>query len=208
MKTIEQILAIYSDTTAEQWSQHPNGGGWVHSSAKLVAKVYFGSEAIARGGDIWGGVIRGGVITGGVIWGGVIWGGVIRGGVIRGGVITGGVIWGGVIWGGVIWGGVIRGGVIRGGEIWGGEWQTSPLFIVGSRHTLTHTKPGHIAIGCNVHTIDVWQKRYKAIGKANGYTTLEVEEYGMYIELFAARDRAIFGETKTTELTNETAERP
>jgi len=188
MKTIEQILAIYSDTTAEQWSQHPNGGGWVHSSAKLVAKVYFGSEAIARGGDIWGGVIRGGVI--------------------RGGVITGGVIWGGVIWGGVIWGGVIRGGVIRGGEIWGGEWQTSPLFIVGSRHTLTHTKPGHIAIGCNVHTIDVWQKRYKAIGKANGYTTLEVEEYGMYIELFAARDRAIFGETKTTELTNETAERP
>jgi hypothetical protein len=191
-RTIEQILSLYTHTIAEDWRQLESGA-WAHKNAKIGAKVTSYEDAVFLGGEIWGGVIRGGVIRGGVIWGGEIWGGVIWGGVIRGGVIWGGEIWGGVIRGGVIRGGVIRGGVIRGGVIWGGEWTVTPLFIAGTSWPLTHTKPGHIAIGCQIHSIEVWRKRGEQIGRENGFDDAKIAEYALYIELIAARDLALFG---------------
>ena len=107
---------------------------------------------------------------------------------IWGGVIRGGEIWGGVIRGGVIRGGEIRGGVIRGGVIWGGVYKKTLMQIQGSRHFCyaTPTDAGKIelGIGCCIYPISEWKEKYIAIGKMDGYTDLEIEEYGHYIALY------------------------
>ena len=66
----------------------------------------------------------------------------------------------------------------------GDAWVKSPLFIVGSRHSLTNAKHGYIQIGCHCKTIDWWLKNYKDIGQQEGYTSEETKEYGLYIQLF------------------------
>jgi len=154
--------------------------------------VMWGGEM--RGGEMRGGVMRGGVMWGGVMWGGemhggVMWGGVMWGGVMRGGEMRGGVMWGGVMRGGVMWGGEMRGGVMWGGVMWGGEmlegtWETTPLFIAGSKHSLSNAKPGYIQIGCQLHTFAHWQKHVRGIAKIHGYNKAEQDEYAAYVELF------------------------
>ena len=39
-RTIEDILKLFPDTTAPDWTQHTNGGGWVQSTAHAVAASY------------------------------------------------------------------------------------------------------------------------------------------------------------------------
>ena len=83
-------------------------------------------------------------------------------------------------------------------QVSGSAWEASPLYIQGSRHCLTHCKQGHIQIGCHCLTIGEWQERYKAIGRMEGYTPEQIEEYGLYIELFAQRDKAVFPPQEAT----------
>ena len=136
------------------WHQHENGGAWIFKDAIISEEAFIGEQAV-----VWGGTIRGGIIEGGTIWGGTIWGGTIRGG--------------------TIWGGTIRGGTIR-----GGTWKTTPLFLCGSKHSLSNAKPGYIQIGCRLETFDWWLKNGKAFAKENGYTAKEITEYTVYVKLF------------------------
>ena len=76
----------------------------------------------------------------------------------------------------------------------GNAWVFSPLYIQGSRHAITLCSHTQIAIGCHVHDIAEWQKRYKAIGKMEGYTPAQIEEYGTYITLLAKAAVHYFGE--------------
>ena len=77
-------------------------------------------------------------------------------------------------------------------RVFGDAWTTSPLYIQGSRHALTLCSHTQIAVGCHVHTIAEWQKKYKAIGKLERYTLAQITEYGEYISLVAkAAKRAI-----------------
>jgi carbonic anhydrase/acetyltransferase-like protein (isoleucine patch superfamily) len=71
------------------------------------------------------------------------------------------------------------------GNAWvsGDAWETSPLYIQGTKHSVTNCAHGKLAIGCQVHTFAEWKKNYKAIGKAAGYTSAQIEEYGEYIKL-------------------------
>jgi len=100
----------------------------------------------------------------------------------------------------IVWGGTIRksnfafkcemhGGVMWGGVMWGGEmlegtWETTPLFIAGSKHSLSNAKPGYIQIGCQLHTFAHWQKHVRGIAKIHGYNKAEQDEYAAYVELF------------------------
>lgn len=138
------------------------------------------------------------MIFGGVIWGGEIRGGRIFGGIVRGGILVDCEVYGGVIFGGIVRGGTVRGGVIKGGrveegEIFGGEirdgiWTTSPLQIQGSRHFVNMSRPGYLKIGCLEKSIQEWKERYKKLGKLYGYTTKEIREYKLYIDLAARLD--------------------
>ena len=70
-------------------------------------------------------------------------------------------------------------------QIFGGSWTESPLYIQGTRDSITHCAPDMIAIGCEKHTIKHWLANYQNIGQKHKYTDREIEEYRRYIELIA-----------------------
>ena len=67
----------------------------------------------------------------------------------------------------------------------GNAWVSSPLYIQGTKHSMTNSRYGYIAIGCHEHTFEYWQEHYKAIGRAEGYTKEEIEQYGLFIQMFS-----------------------
>ena len=66
-------------------------------------------------------------------------------------------------------------------RVYGDSWSTSPLYIQGTKHSITNCAYGKLAIGCEVHTFEEWKSMYKEIGKKNGYTEEEIKEYEGYI---------------------------
>jgi len=59
-----------------------------------------------------------------------------------------------------------------------------PLQIQGSQHLLFSLIQKHrIKIGCYDFTFSEWKKKYKKIGKENGYSDKQIEEYRLYIDL-------------------------
>ena len=59
------------------------------------------------------------------------------------------------------------------------------LFISASRHSVSYWGYDAIQIGCKKHTISEWQKHFREIGKAAGYSEEQIDEYGFYIDLLA-----------------------
>ena len=53
-----------------------------------------------------------------------------------------------------------------------------------------------IAIGCEVHSIVDWKKKYKTIGAKAGYTKTEIKEYGEHIAMLAKAARRFQKESK------------
>jgi hypothetical protein len=61
----------------------------------------------------------------------------------------------------------------------------SPLFIIGTRHSLTNSKKGHIQIGCKCNKFRWWLgKEALAYALENGYTKAQIKEYREYVKLF------------------------
>ncbi len=69
-------------------------------------------------------------------------------------------------------------------RVFGDAWVSSPLYIQGTRHTLTNSRYGYVTIGCHEHTFEYWQENYESIGREEGYTTEEIEQYGLFIQMF------------------------
>ena len=69
-------------------------------------------------------------------------------------------------------------------RVYGDAWEKSPLYIQGTKFSLTNCKYGFLKIGCKEFSFDYWLENYKQIGKDNGFTTEEIEEYAEYIKLF------------------------
>ena len=59
------------------------------------------------------------------------------------------------------------------------------LFISASRHTVSYWGEDAIQIGCKHYTISEWQKHFRKIGEAEGYSPEQIEEYKGYIDLIA-----------------------
>jgi carbonic anhydrase/acetyltransferase-like protein (isoleucine patch superfamily) len=68
----------------------------------------------------------------------------------------------------------------------GDEWNISPLYIQGTRHSITTCSHNEIAIGCEIHTVKEWLKNYKTIGKKNNYSSTEILEYKLVLDFAAA----------------------
>ena len=63
-------------------------------------------------------------------------------------------------------------------------WQTSPLYIQGTKHYLTNSRHGYITIGCKTETFDWWlSEEAEKLAKASGYTYGDIQEYKEYINL-------------------------
>jgi hypothetical protein len=57
-----------------------------------------------------------------------------------------------------------------------------PLQIFGTMHALIVRTPGIIQIGCMEHDYAWWKEHYQAVGRSEGYSAEEVEEYAEHIE--------------------------
>ena len=66
------------------------------------------------------------------------------------------------------------------------KFEKSPLAVQGSKHIAIQHSDGKIAVGCQVHTHAQWNRHYKSIGNANGYTPEEIEEYGRILDFLIA----------------------
>ena len=75
--------------------------------------------------------------------------------------------------------------------------------ILGSRHGVIIYRE-KVVIGCQSHPVEYWLEHFKAIGRAEHYTTEQVEEYGAYLLLASQRIKAASAtaETKSQEPTN------
>lgn len=59
------------------------------------------------------------------------------------------------------------------------------LFISASQHSVSYWGYDAIQIGYKKYTISEWQKHFREIGKAEGYSEERIDEYGFYIDLIA-----------------------
>ena len=59
------------------------------------------------------------------------------------------------------------------------------LFISASHHTVSYWGEDVIQIGCKRYAISEWQKHFRKIGEAEGYSPEQIEEYKGYIDLIA-----------------------
>lgn len=59
------------------------------------------------------------------------------------------------------------------------------LFISASQHSVSYWGYDAIQIGYKKYTISEWQKHFREIGKAEGYSEEQIDEYGFYIDLIA-----------------------
>ena len=61
---------------------------------------------------------------------------------------------------------------------------THIMQVLGSVHgvvAIATTEGVELRIGCHHKSMAEWQKHYKAIGRANGYTPAQIKEYGAHI---------------------------
>ena len=76
-------------------------------------------------------------------------------------------------------------------RVYGDAHKKSPIQIQGSRHFVNYCGNGEIKIGCKIGTFDWWKENYVSIGKENNHTDAEIKEYGMYIDVITACEKAI-----------------
>ena len=57
------------------------------------------------------------------------------------------------------------------------------LFFSGTRHSVMYWGEDCVQIGCKRMSLAEWLVQYKEVGKAEGYTDSEIEEYGQYLEI-------------------------
>ena len=72
-------------------------------------------------------------------------------------------------------------------RVYGGKYDQSPLYIQGSRNSITVLEDSTVIIGCQYHLIEDWVKNYKEIGKRAGYTDIQIKEYGQYLQMISLR---------------------
>ena len=68
-------------------------------------------------------------------------------------------------------------------QVSGDAWVFSPLQIQGTKHFICIAAKGILQIGCEAHTIPWWKEHYRAIGRREGYSAVQIKEYANYIEL-------------------------
>jgi hypothetical protein len=70
-------------------------------------------------------------------------------------------------------------------RVTGDNWETSPLYIKGSAHVVAVVSSTQIAVGCHRHDTAWWLDNYESVGRREGYTEGQIEEYGMLLSVAA-----------------------
>ena len=76
----------------------------------------------------------------------------------------------------------LRGADLRGADLSGAKGIIPvALQIGGSKHWIVVREIRKITIGCMHETIEWWEEHYRAVGRKEGYTDAQVEEYAEHI---------------------------
>ena len=176
MKTFDELNAKLSGNEKKcDWSQHPNGGGWIHKLARVDSTAFVGSDAI-----VWGKVSGEARVSGHAEVSGKAW-------VYDNARVSGEAR----VYGHAEVSGEARvsGHAEVSGEarVYSDAWEKSPLFIIGSRNSLCNAKHGYLQIGCRCEKFRWWLgKEALKFAKENNYTPDEIKEYRAYVKLFVA----------------------
>jgi hypothetical protein len=80
-------------------------------------------------------------------------------------------------------------------QVSGDAWKKSPLFIVGTKHSIFEPKKGFVQIGCKCETPEWWlSEKGETFAKENSYSDAEIKEYRLYVEMFIAKNKLTAGE--------------
>ena len=137
-------------------------------------------EAVSRGANLRGAYL-GGAYLGGADLGGAYLGGADLGGAYLGGAYLGGAYLRGAYLEDADLEDANLGGAYLGGAKGLLSQPIPPLQICGTRHWIVVREDGHLTIGCHHLPLVEWEARYKAIGRAEGYSDAEVVEYAAHI---------------------------
>ena len=167
--TFTELQKIVGPQEESNWTQHPNGGGWVQKTALVEPTALVEERAIVFGtarvsGDAW---VYG---TAQVSGNAHVSGTAQVSGTAR-------------VSGNAQVNGTAR--VSGNAHVFGDAWEKSPLYIIGSKYSLTNCKAGHIKIGCKCQTIEWWLQHGEKIADEYGFSAEEKSEYRAYVELFA-----------------------
>jgi len=168
--TIEQIMQWFPDTSASDWHQHANGGGWVQRTASVAdsARV-FGNAQVSGNARVFGNA--------------QVFGDARVSGNAR--AFGNAQVFGDAR---------VFGNAQVSGDAWvfGNAWEVSPLFIQGHKHSLSLCAHNKIAVGCKVHTLDEWPEMPEEIGKQHGYSHLDIEVYRLHLAHMAKVARLLW----------------
>ena len=192
-----------SNEIAADWSQHNNGKGWKHKSAMVDGSAFLGEQAICWGNVFVNAWVSGNARVSGNAWvsgnarvfgdaqvsgdarvsGNAQVSGDAR---VSGNAQVFGNAW--VFGDAWVFGNAWVFGdaqVFGDARVFGDAWEVSPLFIIGTRYSLTNCKKGHIQIGCKCATFAWWKSDAGlSLAKDNGFTEEQITEYRAYVELF------------------------
>ena len=125
---------------------------------------------------------------------------------LRGAYLRGADLRGAYLEGAYLEGADLRGAYLRGADLEGAKGITPKVLqILGSRHPVIVRSYGHITIGCHHKPLGWWEEHYRAIGRTEGYSDIEVEEYGEHIAAcrrFMERYSLMVDPQEQTEATN------
>ena len=176
MKTFDELNAKLSGNENKcDWSQRPNGGGWIHKLARVDSTAFVGSDAI-----VWGKVSGEAWVSGEArVYGHAEVSGEAR---VYDNARVYGEAW---VYGHAEVSGKAR--VYDNARVYSDAWEKSPLFIIGSRNSLCNAKHGYLQIGCRCEKFRWWLgKEALKFAKENNYTPDEIKEYRAYVKLFVA----------------------
>ena len=70
-------------------------------------------------------------------------------------------------------------------RVCGGKWNISPLYLQGTKHSLTTSAHDKLIIGCHECSVSHWLEHYAKIGQQEGYTDEQIHEYAIFIHMAA-----------------------
>ena len=154
--------------------------------AVLTDAVLRGADL--RGADLTGAVLRGAVLTYADLRGADLTGAVLRGADLMGADLTGADLTGANLSDTVLTRAVLTGADLRDADLSNSNCGTAfgnMLRITGSRHPIIAVDEDNISIGCMLHDLAWWREHYKASGRAQRYSDVQIEEYRLHIEYVA-----------------------
>ena len=104
----------------------------------------------------------------------------LEGANLRGANLEGAYLEGANLEGANLEGANLRGAYLEGANLEGATVDRWSSVIIGSKHVIT-AYSDRVEIGCHERTYDSWLKLYEDVGKREGYTPAQIEEYGALI---------------------------